>query len=184
MVKGAGGEDSSWLGGCSLEGPDMLQQGVRYWGRGPMLREGGLCWRRGPCAKEGSREDRGVREEAGEEARRRPLERSTGAGRRRRLGGGPGHPAHAPTPCFPSEPPPGCLALGAEILARPCTLGRGAWIARQMGTRTGWKHSRESRGQSQGQETGFRLREAVLSFLQIPVPKRSGKLVWQLPKRR
>lgn len=186
------GEGGRW-GGQQLAGRvqpgralTCCDRGVWCWGRGPMLGEGACAGGGDPVLREGLQGGQESREEAGEEARGADLWR--GPGGWEGGGGWAGALGIRPTPTAPAFLQNlawlSC-SRSREILARPCTLGRGAWIARQMGTRTQLeKHSRESRGQSQGQETGFRLREAVLSFLQIQVPKRSGKLVWQLPKRR
>lgn len=176
MVKGAGGEDSSWLGGCSLEGPDMLQQGVRYWGEGAHAEGRGLCWEGTLCNREGLREDRESERKQEKRQERRPLERSWGLGGRR-LGGGPGHPAHAPGTCFPSEPPPGCLALGQRDPGEAVHTGQGAGLPDKWGPSdtAGEAQPRESRGRAkdrrQASDSG--------SGAQLPgnsVPKRSRKI--------
>ena len=108
--------------------------------------------------REGLQGGQESREEAGEEARGADLWR--GPGGWEGGGGWAGALGIRPTPTAPAFLQNlawlSC-SRSREILARPCTLGRGAWIARQMGTRTQLeKHSRESRGQSRAVGTDVR----------------------------
>ena len=96
-MKEAGGEDSSWLGGCSLEEPRHAATG------------GGGVW----CWGRGSREDRG---REGMQEKRQEAQTSgegLGAGREE---AGPGPWASGPRPrhLLSFRVSPGCLALGAE----------------------------------------------------------------------
>ena len=104
-VKEAGGEDSSWLGGCSLEEPRHAATGGSGAGGGAPGRTGveSECKRRGK--------------------RRRPLERAWGQGRRRRLGVGPWTSGPRPRHLLSLWISPGCLALGAER----SWCGRACW---------------------------------------------------------
>ena len=118
-----------------------------------MLGEGSPCWGRGPRAgggdpvlREGLQGGQESRVDAGEEARGADLWRGL-AGREE--GGGWARALDVqPTPTAPAFFPDlawlSC-SRSREIVAWPCTLGRGARIVRQTGIRTQLeKHSRES----------------------------------------
>ena len=124
----------------------MLQQGSGAGGGVPVLGEGACAGGGDPVLREGLQGGQESRVDAGEEARGADLWRGLAG---REGGGGWARALDVqPTPTAPAFLPDlawlSC-SRSREIVAWPCTLGRGARIVRQTGTRTQLeKHSWES----------------------------------------